>query len=271
MPAGQAFWVLATANGEVSFSNSMRVSGNNQNLYKAAINEPVYVYLDVVNDSNNHNQCAIGYNETSTDGFDTESDAYKADLGTAIFLSSLSEVNGAPFVVQAVKKIGEFESKTVLLEIVTKNEGNHTFSVSRWQNVGPEINVTLKDTVTKDVVDLKKEDYSVNLTKGSYLGRFQLTIENTGNVTGVGDLNNIKEAINLIQKNNEIWVESLSANNQIQNVVVYDLLGHELINTGNVSDHQLIINASELKMGIYIIKTTLSNGEQLSRKMMFTE
>ena len=101
VPSGQAFWVWAmekdvnddagvvAGNGIVKFTNAMRAGGTNQDLYKKPIGEAVYVYLDVVNDLNNYNQCAIGYNETSTDGVDKDSDAYKADLGSAIFLAAV--------------------------------------------------------------------------------------------------------------------------------------------------------------------------------------
>ena len=271
VPTGQAFWVVGLGNRNLKFTNDIRVEGNNQNLYKRATEEPVFVYLDVLNDSNNFNQCAVGYNSTSTNGYDVDSDAHKRDLGTAIFLATLNEADSEPFVIQAFEKLEEYETKNIAIEIVTKNPCNHLFSVSRWQNIGSETSVFLKDNETGIVTDLKQDSYSVYLEKGSYMSRFQLMFENTGNVNSIEEELQLSSDVRVVQNNNQILVESSNNGIDIELVAVFNLLGKELMNTGNVREKEMVIDASYLKTGVYIIQSTLSNGLKTSNKIVFSK
>ena len=284
VPAGQSFWVHAIADGNIKFTNAMRIEGEHKDVYKTIPNEPTYVYLDVVNEFNNFNQCAVGFSSVSTNGFDKASDVTKSDQGADIFLASLGspefEIDSVPFIIQTIGKLKISEKKTVALQLITKNEGNHTFNISRWQNIENEIGVYLLDKETGVVTNLRTGSYSLNLQAGNYMSRFVLVFDNTnsedntasnGEITGLDNIEGLNEKITITQKNDQIWVQTLNSNNTIQNVIIYDVLGKQLVNTHNEVGNPLVIDVSILKTGAYIVQTSLSSGHKISNKIMLSE
>ena len=58
-----------------------------------------------------------------------------------------------------------------------------------------------------------------------------------------------------------------SALENIQSVVVYDLLGRELINKKDINQTQVVLNAVMATQTL-IVKTTLENGQVATRKVV---
>ena len=268
--AGQAFWVYAKQNGTIRFKNDMRVIGNNSNLFKTdGTSENTFVYLDVVNDSNNFNQCAVGFNPTSTNGFDESSDAPKGESGAGVSLGSL--INGNPYSIQAFEKLETFESYAVPLSLYTNWAGDHTFHVSKFEGVGSNISVYLRDTKLNIDTDLKLSDYILFLDTGDYANRFELVFENTGTPTSVEDQMENTNLIKVYQNDKEVYVETLDQQQTIESVVLYDLVGKELMRTNEQLNSIVVIDGAILQTGTYIVKSRLIDGTIQTVKFLFVE
>lgn len=266
--AGQAFWVYAKKNGTVKFTNDMRVTGNNAHLFKRSNDVPSFVYLSVLNDSNNYNQCGIGFNNSATDGFDEKSDGPKGEAGTGVALGSF--INGSPYGIQALEQINENESKEVDLFMKSTNAGLHTFSADSFQNMGGEYAVFLKDHISGDITDLKQSDYTVFLDTGNHSSRFSILFENNGTPLSVNE-NNINTNITAYQMGEEIWVDLNDNTIDFDNVVVFDILGKELLNSSNINGSRIVLDAATLSTGVYVVKTRMSDGSMSSVKIAITK
>lgn len=265
--SAQAFWVYSLTDAPIKFTNAMRVTGNNTDLFKTDDNgDEVFVYLDITNDSSNFNQCAVGFNTTATNDYDLESDAPKGDAGTGVTIASL--IDGNPFSIQAFEQLFDNESYTVPLLVTTTNAAMHTVAASRFQNMGSNVLVSLKDNLTNVTTNLKLTDYSVYLDTGRYEGRFELIFENTGTALGVTDLE-IESGFMAYQLHDQIAIQLTNKDEVISRVFLYDLMGKEIVEERNISTNSLELPVSHLNSGVYLVKCVLRSGEEYTTKVSF--
>jgi hypothetical protein len=266
--AGQAFWVYAKSDATIKFTNLMRVAGNTSHLFKTEEDLPPFVYLTVSNDSNNNNQCAVGFNDTSTDDYDEASDAPKSATGTSVVLASY--IDTLHFAIQALEMINENEAKSVPLYLTTSNPGVHVFSVDSFQNMGGEYEVYLKDHQTGVVTNLKTNDYSLFLATGNYSGRFSLEFENNGTPLSIDDGVIVNAGFHAYQMGEEIFVQLELSNSEISEVFLYDIAGKQITYSGQ-SGTSITLDGSSLNAGVYVIKAVLDDGEEISVKIPFSK
>ncbi len=260
----QAFWVYALSDAPLKFTNAMRVTGNNADLFKTEEEpEEVFVYLDITNDSLNFNQCAVGFNKESTNGYDIKSDAVKGEAGTGITIASL--IDGNPYTIQAIEEVTDNKSYAVSLQVSSNNAGLHTISASRLQNVGPNVHVYLVDKTLNQTIDIKMNPYTVHLDTGLYSSRFLLKFENTGTTVGT---NEIEAASNLkVFSQGEFLVAQLLGHGEMETITVYDLQGKELLRNTHIKNSVYQMPIDNLSNGVYLIKVVTQKGEQITTKV----
>lgn len=267
---GQAFWVYAKQNGVIKFTNNMRVSGNNGNLYKRSEEEgPSFVYLSVKNDSNNFNQCAIGFNENATDLKDDCCDAPKGEAGTGVAIGSI--IDGVPFIIQSLEPIYPQETKIVSVFLKSTNAGMHTISADSFQNMGDDYDVLLLDQLNGTITDLKITNYSLHLDAGDYSNRFWVIFKNKRTPLGVNDIIENPNQVTAYQSDNEIIVQLSNSDAGFRSIEVYDVLGKKIIDVTSNNASQEFIDASTLKTGVYIVKSNLNDGSELSVKLVISK
>lgn len=267
--AGQGFWVYALQDGNVTFTNSMRVAGNNNGFFKTEANkDKIVVRVGLENDSNNFNQTAIGYSLSSTNAYDMAQDAPKGESNSALLFGSMIDTN--VYSIQAFEKLDDLDTYSVPLYVKTGNEGNHTFSINSSENLGNHILVFLKDNVTGTVTDLKAQNYVIFLPKGEYDSRFELMMENTGAPNSVEDIVNTSK-VDIYQNDNTIRVQSKDMNVMMESVTVFNLIGKRIIGNTNFNNSIVDLNASELNSGAYLVRVEFSNGEVETRKVVFVK
>jgi hypothetical protein len=260
----QAFWVYALTDAPLKFTNEMRVTGNNSNLFKMEEEtDAVFVYLDFTNDSLNFNQCAVGFNKESTNGYDIKSDAVKEEAGTAITIASL--IDGHPFVIQAIEEVTDNMSRTVPIQVSSNNEGEHTISVSRLQNVGPNVQVYLVDKILNQTVDIKTNPYTVYLDTGKYASRFELRFENTGTTLATDEMEAFSHLKVFAQ--GEFLIANSQGKEKMESMVVYDLQGKELLRNNNINNTVFQMPINNVANGIYVVKIGTQKGEQFTTKI----
>jgi hypothetical protein len=267
---GQGFWVYALQDGNVTFKNSMRISGNNTSFFKTEANtDKTVVRISLENDSNNFNQTAIGFSKLSTNAYDVALDAPKGESNSALLFGSL--IDSTVYSIQAFGALENFDAYITKLYVETGNDGNHTFSINSMENTGNHILVFLKDNTTGTITDLKSQNYSVFLASGKYEDRFELIMENTGAPNGVEDVVNVNGKVNVFQNQNTIRVQTKDLSMQMKSVTLYNLIGKRIVENLDVNDSMLDLNASGLQSGAYLIKVEYIDGEIETQKMVFVK
>jgi hypothetical protein len=91
--AGQGFFASAATTTTLTFTNSMRVAGNNTQFYKNTQALPLnyYVHLNLTNTLGAFKQIAVGYEELATNGYDFGTDALASTEGAITFYSLIRQ------------------------------------------------------------------------------------------------------------------------------------------------------------------------------------
>lgn len=175
--AGQAFFVKALSNTNVSFTNSMRRATSGKFFKKGTEEEVVNpgIRLSVVTPLTGYNEIFITYRSDATDGYDRFMDGEKLENPSAkVALFSISA--GKKFAVNALSSLKD--SSVVVLGMSTADAGKHIFSLKELTGLDPEVNVYLRDKLTGTLTNLRTTpNDTVMLAAGEYLNRFELVIK----------------------------------------------------------------------------------------------
>jgi hypothetical protein len=174
--SGQGFWVAAQQNTSVVFNNSMRSTTNNQ-FFKNIQAQNHNAWFSFVSPTNHINNILVGYNENSTDSIDHGFDAHKFVGNSPIRFASL--INGDEFMIQSLAPIPLNSSKHVPLVVFTNENGTHTFTNYKRENLANGFKIYLRDKLLGIDFDLGTGDYQVDLVANTtYTSRFELVFKN---------------------------------------------------------------------------------------------
>lgn len=174
--AMQGFFVKIaspTADASVSFTEAMRVNGQNDDasFFRQATTDKINLKLALQpKNGNAYSETLIGWREDATDGIDF---GYDADLlaGNSLHLYSFIDnfkysIQGLPATVGSSTTLGLDLSEADIL----------TLSVVELTGMEPNLTVTLRDLVTNKVYDLSEtRSIEFSAPAGTYQNRFELT------------------------------------------------------------------------------------------------
>lgn len=237
----------------------LELGGANHGIFKTATTEDMYVWLDVVNDSNNFNELCVGFSDLATDGYDIRLDSYKADGEAAISLATT--LNGEKFCIQTIAQMEEFDVRVLDVTINTKNDGTHTFYAPRFENVPDQLEIYLFDNITNTKTDLKASDYSVYLPSGDLDNRFQLIFEMGRDplISGIENVD-LSESVDVFQSGKNLVVSTHGQ--ELHGVEIFNVSGQLMLSTVGANSFSI----ESLNKGFYIVKVTLKNGNVVAEK-----
>jgi hypothetical protein len=266
VPAGQAFFVEATGNLNVSFKNAHRVSSNNTDFYRTAQKTTAStsdfvrsdkLWLNLSNQQGIFKQFLIAYADGATNEYDLFYEAKSqdgnsfADFYTTIPNNKFVIQSRAPFVANDLVAIGY---KTMVA-------GNYWINIDHADALfANNQKVYLQDNLLQIDHDLSASPYKFSTETGEFNERFVLKYKSylpTLPANGV-IVANTKQSLN---------IRSLLQN--IEKITVYDLLGRmvyekEGIHSKNFADNKVVLNTQTL-----IVKITLDNDEVVTHKILF--
>lgn len=263
--AGQGFFASSSATGTITFTNAMRVTGNNSQFFKNTENTQVdpqyyYAWLNMTNTGGAFKQLAFGYEEGATNGYDFGTDAAAAP-GTFINFYSLIgstayAIQGRAFPWTINDQIPLGYSTTIVGPFDITLDHNDAFFDSK--------DIFLEDTTTGTAHNLKTGPYTFNTAIGTFNSRFVIHYVNPflANEAHVLDPNTIAASA----KNNVITVESTVV--KIKSVEVYDLLGRLLFETRDLNQNQYVISSLTAKNQGLALKIKLENNQTVVKKLM---
>lgn len=263
--SGQGFFVEAVTAGNVLFNNSMRSKtyANNgfykYNFTQAQTNsQKSRLWLNFQNPDGMFSQQLVAYMPESTLGYDQGYDGMVATSNN--YVSFYSILDDQPYRIQSRSSFDE--NDIVPLGYFSSTTGTFSISIDAFDGIFDNQNVYLQDNLLNLVHDLKQSPYTFTTNYGTYNNRFVIKYMNT--LTNVN--HDFNSSIQVIAKNTNISIRSMDE--KITDVVVYDILGREILKKENTYDNDIILSNIVVKGQTLIIKVKLENGEIFTKKVM---
>jgi hypothetical protein len=268
--AGQAFFAKARTGQRGVFTNSMRVPSNNSQFYKSAlVVEKHRVWLNLTNTQGAFKQVLIGYITGATNSFDFNYDAVTLNGNPYVDFYSINEGNklviqgrAVPFVVTDTIPLG-YKS--------TIEKGDFTIAIDHTDGDLSTQDIYLEDKVTHTVHNLKSGGYTFTSVPGTFLDRFILRYKNPNEDKSLGneDFENQNQKIFVSVKDKNIKLQSVSEQENLQEVAIYDVGGKLLYNKKQIENREWLIPNFQSGPQILLVKITLENGQKVTRKIVF--
>ncbi|MEH6537497.1 MAG: T9SS type A sorting domain-containing protein [Psychroserpens sp.] len=289
IPVGQGFIMEGSATASsIRFNNSQRSfykqSGTNSSFFRlsetnsSSFNETDYTEegynivpedckrfrINVGFDNNGiesyTRQLLMNFHHTATDGFD-----YGLEAKGAGDLESDANwtLDGEPYAIQAFEYD---ETLTIPLIINIANLQFNTFSINDVQNFDESQPIYLHDIDANLYVDLRTQNYSLNLPAGVYDSRFEITFRQESLTTE--EVTDEDFVVFLNTKNAELTI--LNPNGlDITSVSLYDVAGKRVINTVNIGNQNAYrYSTKSFSDGVYITTITVEGNTAITKKVI---
>ena len=258
----------AEGGSSIFFSRNSQTA-NKSNAEKKKKNKLIRVGFDFAIDEtrNFHRQLAIGFNG-NTDEYENGFDSGMFDKQASDMALTVRNY-ASPCVI-----IGrEYFNKNIEipLQVFIDQTREVTFSIDGTTNLKRK-RIFLKDNVTNEYFNIKKESKTMELAAGTYTDRFSIVfVKTTTVITAKTSLTEevTSDDINVYHNNDteEITI-NLFNDTSLQKVEVYNLLGQKVKNFNNNENlAKLNFSIAGLKQGFYIVKV-ISNDSEFSKKII---
>jgi len=274
--SGQGFMVnmldSAASGSTISFTNDMRsgvsnASYNNGDFFKNSnssvgmVEEKHRIWLDIINNTSGQmDRTLLGYSSNSTMDKDN---LYDCVFRARSEVSMYSLINNEPFIIQG-RALPFEETDVVPMGIRITAPGAHTIAIKKVDGLFSQQDVYLEDRLLNITHNLKQAPYVFTAAVGTFDDRFVIKYTNSTLANTNFDL--VNSNVQVASKDKQISIRS--AYQKMTAVVVYDILGREIVKKEKVSENEIIFSNVVAKGQALIVKITLENGETVTRKVM---
>ncbi|WP_396602761.1 lamin tail domain-containing protein [Algibacter sp. R77976] len=274
IPSGQGFFIAGLANGNVTFTNAMRMADGtsntqffkNTNSKKNSSYISNKLWLNLTSDNGVFNQILVGYVNGATNLNDGMSYDAKRLLGgdfSAALYSTITDSN-EKFAVQGKAINSLTEDEIINLGFATNIEAEtlYNFSIAQLQGDFLTNNtVYLKDNLLNELHILSDSDYTFTSEVGEFNDRFEIRFSSKVLSTESFETNSNTLKIIELEDNNV----QFTASKHIKTVRIFDLMGRQLYQFEGKNTTETY-NLSNLSSSIYIAKVTFLNGATTTKK-----
>ncbi len=263
--AGQGF-LAQPKTATMSFNNTMRRNGNNQQFYKTTESvgfERNRVWLNLSNDQGAFKQALIGYIEGATNGLDINYDAGSLEANPYVDFYSVNEANKLTIQGRALP----FDNKDVVpLGYNTTVAGEFTIAIDRADGFFDTQEVYLEDLLAGKTVNLRDGNYKFTTAVGTFENRFNLRY--TSKTLGTGEFEDLDNSVLVSVKNKVVKISS--SKETLKEVNIYNAGAQLLYNKNKVNSNDLQISNLNSSDQVLLVKVTLENGHTLTKKVVFS-
>ena len=172
----QGFYIEATTDGDVSFTQDMQVAGNNNNanFYRASstLQQPK-IKLALAGDQF-ESETLVAFDLLATNDIDYALDAKRKLANTAVSLYSIN--NGVELAIQALG-LSSLDDITIPLGYTVKESGDYLIKTKQLEGINEDLSVWLVDLESNTSYNLQENvDISVHLDKKASDKRFALKV-----------------------------------------------------------------------------------------------
>lgn len=271
---GQGFFVQTIAGGTVTFTNDMRITERDANnlFFKGASKESSVtpdeekdrVWLNL-SSGNSFSQVLIGFIRGATDGIDRLYDAGRnlPDASEEDGFSFFAFANNDYFGILGQEPLTANE--VVALGYTSNFSAEFEISLGDLEGLLKNATIELYDTETQFMHDLKLSPYVFTTETGLFKDRFELHI--------ASDEVNIVDEVEILSVP-DIYIESvdelmeLRSDEEIKNIVIYDLLGRMISYEINHSGDTSITISTATYGQLLFLRIQLKSGRIVTRKII---
>ncbi|WP_299884513.1 T9SS type A sorting domain-containing protein [uncultured Lacinutrix sp.] len=288
IPSGQGFFVEyhnmgsstgSSTNGDgdtitegiVTFNNSMRNTGNNNQFFRTSnsTNEANKLWLYLSSDTGVSSQILIGYINGATNSYDGAFyDATRnRSIGNNTFLFFTIENSDSNYAIQgkAPESLTLNEVIPIGLYTTITNPVIYTISISHFEgDFFNNNNILLKDNYNNVIHNLSSSNYNFSSNNGEFKDRFEIVFRND---TLIVDDSITSNNISIIELQNNNIKFTVPNSTTIKNIRIINVLGQKLYEFYG-SQSSEILNLSNLSSAPYIAQITLSKGKVFSKKFI---
>ncbi len=271
--AAQGFYILmndgASTTQSVTFNNAMRNKAyNNSQFYKISTmnsnnssSEKHRIWIDLVDSNNQSVRTLVGYITGATLSRDRIFDAYTS-IGSAKNIYSI--VDGVNMTIQG-RPVPFDVNDQVVLGINIPSTGNFKIAIAAVDGLFENNHdIYLEDKELNIIHDLRQSSYDFFSNSGNFNNRFILRYTNSSLFTLNFDSIDTNVIVATPSKSK---ISIKSALEKINSVVVYDMLGREIVSENNVSENLITFTNITSKNQVLLVKIKLENGQTLTRKV----
>ena len=263
--AGQSFFIKGLSNGTVTYKNSMRIIGNNDQFFKlntttvAAAPEKHRIWLDVSNEQGAYKQTLIGYAANATMGVDRGYDGAYFNSGSSIAIYSLADAT--TLAIQG-RSLPFYDTDEVPLGFYATTSGNFTINLFDYDGLFLNQDIYLKDKVLNLYHNLKSSAYNFSATAGTFNDRFVLVYKPQETLTtqqSAVDAN----AIVLYKPNADLHINAGTI--LMDEVKVFDVRGRLLFDKKHINATSTQINLGTTNQ-VLVIEITTNDSIKIIKK-----
>lgn len=266
--SGQGFKVKSLTNsGNVTFTNCMRLTGDNDQFYRGGFNQLVTTTprdrfkLNMTGDNAVFSQILVSYIPEATMGYDRMYDAGRNSVSTAQ-LFSVFEGDGRKLAINARPSF--VNTDVVPLGVTKANTTPENFTISITEKEGifntPDVNVYIHDILNNTYHNLNNGDFTFSSNETALLGRYEIVYQASALSNPQFDANGVLANI----KNNSLNIRAI---NNMVGIEVFDLTGKKIFESTieNASSFSAPFNFPQ---SVYIAKVKLDNGTIANIKLV---
>lgn len=282
IPSGQGFFVVmsddagpaynpaspAIETDDVTFNNSMRVTGNNNQFFRNSSSSDNKLWLNLTSDNGVFSQVLIGYTEGATnhyDGMYYDAPRNGSTDTNAMLYTSIPNVN-KPFAIQAKNPSSLTFNEVIPLGFYTSIIEATIYTLSIAQHEGNFMNtnaIYIIDRLNNSIHEISNSAYNFTSDSGDFNNRFEIVF--TPEALSVNDNNVTPNEITITELPNGTTKIEVSQLHTIKTVEILDVLGRQIYYFEGTSASE-IYHLSKLNHTAYVARVTLSNGQIISKK-----
>lgn len=270
--AGQSFFIeanssLAPGNYNVTFNNSMRISGNNSQFFRSSSATPMSqqsnqkhrIWLSVSNNQGAYNETLIGYVTNATNGYDGKYDGKTMPTSNVVALYSLLGQDKLAIQGRALP----FDSSDIVpLGFSSTLSGTFEVTLQNFDGLFTQQDVFLKDNQTGALHNLKDGNYVFSSNSGTFENRFE--IHYRSNALSTPEISNQDILIYV----DDLTFTVVSPEHRLEHIRLYDLTGRLLHEAVDIQDTSYHWDVEKLKHQTVIAKIVLENGVETVQKLL---
>ncbi|MFC4632594.1 T9SS type A sorting domain-containing protein [Dokdonia ponticola] len=272
MASGQGFAIKADqaqamANTPVTFTNSIRVTGNNDDLRTSETDSIDLLWLNLTTNAYEDavSQTAVGFIPQATPGFDPGYDTVR--LGTFLSLFTTLET-GEQLAIQGREVFDPSIELTLGFATTVETQEIYTISIDHFEGANM-INtpIFLIDEMTQEIVNLKETDYTFTTQRTIQPARFTIVFQER-DVLNIEEVR-FRESVTLYPNPASDQVTlTYAGQEQLQQLAIIDVQG-KIIERITLQDFNTskTIDISRLAKGIYFVNVQ-SKSTTITQKLI---
>jgi hypothetical protein len=262
---GQGFFIQANTAHTVTFENELREDASTttqffrNNETEVENSEKHRIWLNLNDSSEKYNQILVGYLPNGTNGFDRLIDGKTLDISKTILYSLID--GNQEYVIQGKGNFSADDTIKLGLKVVTPS--SFEISIEQFDGLFANQAIYLRDNYTNAIHDLKEGAYYFLSQAGTFNDRFELVYKKPSNQEEM-----IVENTVLVYTNSGV-INLNSSIEKINSIAIYDILGKEIFSKSEINNNEFKVQNLAIQNQSLIVKLTLTNGKQVTKKIIF--